>query len=49
MLENTDQKNSEYGHFLRSVGVEDLSHEFLLENYLVSVEFQENRIGKITV
>ena len=49
MLENTDQKNSEYGHFLRSVGVEDLPHEFLLENYLVSVEFHENRTGKITV
>ena len=49
MLENTDQKNSEYGHFLRSVGVEDLPHKFLLENYLVSVEFHENRTGKITV
>ena len=33
----------------RYLGVEDLSQEFLLENYSMNVEFLENKTGEITI
>ena len=52
MRENTDQSNSEYGHFLRSVKYTYFS-QFSQKNYWINIVSQEkphsNKVAKLEV